>query len=350
MKKKSLKKLITLAVLAAVLAGLIIGSALLKKAGSVTEDTPEENNSVVVFDKGTAIVTSIRFKTKDNEMSFSYVNDDWVYDKDNNFPLDQDGVASMAQSIGKISATVTLENPSDDLSEYGLDKPSVTVDAVFSDKSEKTFLFGDTNNFNSCIYFKIVGDDHVYMVEEALSEPFAADLDYLYEPEIYTLQKDSVTASDVTSVTLTTVKDSAEITNEITDERGISKLYELFYTLDLSQYEDYFADSEEMKSSYGISPEGERFTVVYTAEDPSDSSKTVEKEYTVYIGHKFETVKEEETTDTGSDTTSADKKAECFYFYTFEGSTVVYSADGDTVDEIFTYLSYKPTQGETTEN
>ena len=100
-----------------------------------------------------------------------------------------------------------------------------------------------------------------------------------------------------------------------------------------------YADSEEMKSSYGISPEGERFTVTYTAEDK-------EKTYTVYIGHKFEAAPEESETTGAEDT--AEKKETHRYFYTFEGSTVVYSADGDTVDDIFTYLSYTPKTDETT--
>ncbi len=339
MKKKNLKKLISLLVLVAILAGLVIGSVLLKKMNEVEEETPDENTSVVIFDKGSAIATSIHFKTKDNEMSFSYVNEDWVYDKDNNFPLNQDRVAAMAQAIGKVSATVTLDNASEDLSDYGLAKPSITVDAVFSDKTEKTFLFGDKNGFNSCVYFMIKGDKNVYMVEENLSEPFAADLDYLYEPEIYTLQKEGITYDEVSSISLTTVKkDSATVANKITDEKGIYDLFELIYTLDLSDYEDYYADSDEMKSSYGISPEGERFTVTYKVDDK-------EKEYTVYIGHKFEPAAEESET-TGAD--EEEKKATHCYFYTFEGSSVVYSADGKTVDEIFTYLTYTPKADETT--
>lgn len=340
MKKKNLKKLIALLVLALVLAGLIVGSVLLKNMNEKEEESPEKTKSVVIFDKGSAIATGIHFKTAENEMSFSYVNEDWVYDGDKNFPLDQDRVAAMAQAIGKVSASFTLKNASDDLSDYGLKEPSVTVDAKFSDKTEKTFIFGDKNDFNSCIYFMIKGDKTVYMVEEALSEPFAADLDYLYKPEIYTLQKEGVTYDEVSSVKLTTVnKDKGEITNDIRDEEGIRKAFELIYTLDLSDYEDYYADSEEMKSSYGISPEGERFTVTYTVEDK-------EKTYTVYIGHKFEAAPEESETTGAEDT--AEKKETHRYFYTFEGSTVVYSADGDTVDDIFTYLSYTPKTDVTT--
>ena len=118
MKKKNLKRLITLLSLALVLTGLIVGSILLKNMNEAEEETGDaEDNSVVIFDKGSAIATYIHFKTAENEMAFSYVNEDWVYEGDRNFPLDQDGVASMAQAIGKISASFTLENISDSIVE-----------------------------------------------------------------------------------------------------------------------------------------------------------------------------------------------------------------------------------------
>ena len=186
----------------------------------------------------------------------------------------------------------------------------------------------------------ISGDDKVYMVEEDIADPFSADLDYLYENESYRLQADSVTSDDVSAITLYTANGAEK---KISDEAGISKLYDLVYTLDLSEYEDYYAASEEMKTNYGISPEGERVTVSYTVE--TDDGTKVPKEYTVYIGFKYESA--EETDPESDETTAADKPSHC-YFYSFEGSDVVYSAKGDTIDEIFAFLAYEPSAEETT--
>ncbi|MBQ2729988.1 MAG: DUF4340 domain-containing protein [Clostridia bacterium] len=341
---KALKKVLTLFVLLLVLGGLFAGFFILKDLNAEVDEDSDEDTSFEIFDKGSAIVTKVSFKTKDENLSFSYVNEDWVYDGDSKFPLDQDGVASMAAAIGKISATVKVEDPSEDLSDYGLKDAALVVNATFSDDSERSFFFGDVNKFNNCQYFMLTGDDGIYMIESDVATAFGVDLDYLYEPELYVLQKESITDDEVTSITITTAGGQQKV---ISDTEGISKLYELVYTLDLSKYEDYYADESEMFYDYGISPEGERITVGYTVES-TENGKTVKvpKEYTVYIGYKYEDA--EESSASSSDTTAAEDKKTHAYFYSFEGSDVVYTADGETVDDIFGFLAYEPKETETT--
>ncbi len=345
MKNKNLKKLITFGVLILVLGGLVAGTLLLKKLNSEEEPT-EEETTIEVFDKGSTIVTAFSFKTKDEEMSFSYINDDWVYDKDSKFPLNQDRVASMAAAVGKITATEKIEKPSEDLSDYGLTKAALTVVATFSDGSEKTFLFGDTNGFNNCQYFSLSGDSSIYMVETSVATSFAADLDYLYKAETYQLMKDAVSDTDVSSITITTENGQKK---EISDDKGIEELYELVYTLDLSEYEDYYADENELKYEYGISSEGERITVHYTYETKGSDGSTqkLPKEYTVYIGYKYEDA-EEETEDSTPGTDAEKEEKKHSYFYSFKDSSVVYTVDGETVDDIFGFLAYEPKVTDTT--
>lgn len=340
MKKKTQKKIITFAVLLLVLGALIAGYVIQKNLNAVEEES-EEDTSVTVFDKGTSIVTDISFESKKNSMAFEYINDDWFYKKDHNFPLDQDRTAAMADAVGKIVATVTIEDADAKLKDYGLEPADLTVKAVYSDGSERTFLFGDVNGFNGCQYFSISGDDKVYMVEAAVAEPFAADLDYLYEEESYQLQKNAVTDEDVSEITVKSGKKS----KTITDAEGIAKLFELVYTLDLSEYEDYYADEKEMKDTYGISKNGNSIKISYTYESKDENGKatTLPKEYTIYIGHEFESAEKEDSKD--GDTTAAEKdEKKTGVFYSFEGSTVVYSADKETVDDIFEFLTYKPAE------
>lgn len=343
MKKKAKKNLVALVSLLAVFALLLGGYFAAVELTKEEEETPEADTSVTVFDKGKTIITALSFKSEKEEMAFDYVGDDWKYRADQNFPLDQDKVAAMAQAVGKITATVTI-GEAEELSAYGLDKPAVKVDATFSDGAVRSFLFGDTNSFNSCQYFTMTGDSKVYMVESDVATAFAADLDYLYDPEVFQLQKDMVSDDDISHITVKT-KGNAKT---ISDMAGISSLYELVYELDLSTYEDYYADSTEMKDTYGIYPEGESVTVSYTVESDIDGKTTkVPKEYTIYIGHKFESAEEGEKASS-DETTSAEDKSTHSYFYTYAGSTVVYSIEGETVDEIFEYLAYTTPAGDTT--
>ena len=190
----------------------------------------------------------------------------------------------------------------------------------------------------------ISGDESIYLVESDVESAFGVDLDYLYEPEGFILRSDSVTDEEVTSIIISTGgKDK-----EISDAEGITKLYDLVYTLDLSDYEDYYADESQMLYDYGIGPDSERITVKYAA-GTTENGQTViaSKEYIVYIGFKYENA-EADSEDSTEDTTAEDTKSTHSYFYTFEGSSVVYTADGETVDEIFEFLAYEPTAEETT--
>lgn len=113
--------------------------------------------------------------------------------------------------------------------------------------------------------------------------------------------------------------------------------------------------------TYLISPEGERITVKYDADGETD------KVYTVYIGARNEPEPEAETetdSDVDGDETAApesesaapetdantpddeetaeEEESKYCYFYTFNESTVVYNGDGETIDKIFSYLTYTP--------
>ncbi len=351
MKKKDLKKLITLGVLLLVLAGLIVGYFVQKDLNAKkAEEEAKENEQTLttVFDKGKAIVTGLTFVSEEESLSFSYVNDSWVYDGDNNYPLKQESIASMADAIGIIEAVETVKDVSDDMSQYGLDTPELTVDARFSDGSARTFRFGALNTFNECQYLTISGDENLYMINSDVAYPFATDLDTLYQPESFKLLKDGVSSDEVSSITLNisgTVK-------EISDVEGIDKLYEEVYSLDLSTWEDYFADSEEMESVYGISVGGDSITVNYTLETEDESGATINvpSTYTVYIGASYETVEEEDAAeDTAAEAeTEEEGEKEIFYFYSFDGSKVVYGAEGEIMDEIFSYLAYEPAAEEAT--
>lgn len=336
MKKKNLKRLISMGVLILVLAGLIVGYIIQKDLNvkKAEEEAAESQQTLeTVFDKGNAIVTGLDFVSEKGELSFSYVNEGWVYDEDNNYPLKQESIASMADAVSKIEAVETVKEVSEDMSQYGMDAPSLTVNAVFSDGMEKTFTFGAVNTFNECQYLTISGDENLYMINSDVAYPFATDLYTLYQPESFKLLKEGVSSDEVTSIILNisgTVK-------EISDYEGIEKLYQEVYTLDLSTWEDYYADAAKMESVYGISVGGDSITVNYTLETDGENGEKVKVPgtYTIYIGASYESAEDEEDE-------AAEK--EIYYFYSFDGSKVVYGAKGETMDKIFSYLAYEPAE------
>ena len=248
MTKKAKKRIITLVSLLLVF-GLLLGGYFIGKKLNEEEAVIEEDEGTVVFDAGKSIVTKMSFVNEDAGLTFVYENDKWVYESDKNYPLDQSRLAAMADTVTKVTAVATVTDASDDLSVYGLADPVITADITYSDKNTASFKFGATNNFNNAQYFMIGGDDAVYMAATTVAGAFDVDLDYLYGDEEYQLMADKLQAKNISSITLET-KDGKS--KEITDETGVSDLYDLVYTLSLDKWEDYYADSAEMESEYGM--------------------------------------------------------------------------------------------------
>ncbi len=327
--KKTGKSILSLVILLVVLGGLITGYLILKHYNSIEEVA---DPSILLLDKTDKVVTSLQYSDGENDLSFIYENDVWEYALDSHFPLQQKPLQDMAAAASSIEAKLQVDTSDTGEETYGLDTPACTVEVTFTDGSIYIYTFGDTNSFNGYQYFTISGDDAIYMVEASLAKSFGTPLHSLYQAESYVLTEQGVEKGDVTSILLET---ATGFTKELTDAGGIETLFAHVDKLNLSSWEDYYADTEEMQEVYGIHSGGDRVTVTYNTEDVESAT------YTVYIGNKFERVDEDtDKAETTSD--DADGETAYEYFYSPEGSTVVYTADADTIDAIFNYLVYTP--------
>ncbi len=324
--KKTGKSILTLVILLFVLGGLITGYFILRHYNSIEKEA--DAPSIPLLDKTKETVTSLRCHNGENDLSFVYENDVWEYALDSHFPLQQKPLQDMAMAASSIEAKLQVDTAEAGTETYGLDTPACIVEVTFTDESVYTYTFGDTNSFNGYQYFTISGDDSIYMVEASLSESFDTPLHSLYQSESYVLTEQGVEQGDVTSILLETAAGSAK---EITDAGGIETLFAHVDKLNLSVWKDYYADPEEMQEVYGIHENGDRITVTYDANNGESNT------YTVFIGNKFERV---EDADKKSNDTEEETKYE--YFYSPEGSSVVYTAGADTIDAIFNYLVYTP--------
>ena len=349
MSRKKKNKILPLAIMAALLAVLIAGYAIMSvyNAKKAEEEADTETSTVEVLKKSSAIPIAFSYDVKGETLAFSYDNEKWVYTGDATFPIDSDTVTKMVVGLTDIKAVSKVNTEGADVAEFGLEKPGLTLMVKYSDGTEYTFKFGIVNTYNGHQYMTYTGSEDIYMVEASLASGFNKELKSLYEAEIWSLQNDAVTAEDVTSVVIETADGK---TNTVEDENGIEKLFELVYKLNISNWEDHYADEAEMKDTYGIHPEGDRVTLNYTKETTvsnEDGTKTTVNTpavYTVYFGYEFEVEAESETTAEGEE--SAPKMQ---FFYTFNDSTVVYSKDKDISDDIFSYLTYVPKEETTIE-
>lgn len=242
-----------------VLALLLIFYMILHNSGK--EDSQEnEKESETAFETDIDDVSEVVIQSGDNKYNFTKAEDTWKYDGDESFPLDQSAFEEIIKKFEKIAADRTLEGQ-DNVSEYGLDNPTVTVSLKDKDGNEQTLQFGDTNSVTSSSYMTVNGDNKkIYMVSSTIVTSLQFDLNDLAEKEKFP------SISDITGVsinkngqTFTIAKDSASGTGwSVTGwdgtkkDAGSSQVSEYTKPITSMSWTGFISQNTEDLSQYGL--------------------------------------------------------------------------------------------------
>ena len=224
-----------------------------------------EASKIYLTDAGDIIAYS--YSDGNQNMSFTKVDDTWEYDEDNEIPVNQDTVQSTADAIRQITAVRELDNP-DQLSDYGLDKPSYTIQFQDNDGVTTEILIGNGAGEN---YYATVGDSgKVYTISSDFQNYLQFDLTNLVQYDTVP----SIGSGNLKSVTIT--ENGTDTVYE--DDDQVGELAGGFGTLSLTDCVNYHASAEEL-AEYGLD-ESQRITAkaVYT------DSENKEQTLTVYLG------------------------------------------------------------------
>ncbi len=162
------KQFTTLAVVLIAVVLALVASILAKKHQTAKLEAQEEVDTVYVGAFDAEDVTGFSFYSDDELLSFELDDDTWVYTGDTDMEMDSDKIDTFLTSMGSVTANSVIEDP-DDLSEYGIDDPSQTFTAEFSDGSETVFTFGSVNEVLGGYYVQVTGDDNVYLVNATVT-------------------------------------------------------------------------------------------------------------------------------------------------------------------------------------
>lgn len=179
-----MKKKQTILVMALALVLILGAGLLLSRRGSQAPAAQDSTKDLSV---------SVGDSLTVNGMAFAKEGDTWLYSADPDFPLSQDKLNTMVETLETLSADRTLENPGG-LSQYGLDKPFATITA-----GGITLSVGSDNAMNGGRYFSL-GEGSVYITRQDILEPFNYDLLGLAKmetaPRMETLSAVTLTRSD----------------------------------------------------------------------------------------------------------------------------------------------------------
>lgn len=169
-------------ILAGVLAALVLVYAGVQKSVSQPENVTEESGTYALTAHTAEELTGLQWTNGDGDeqetLHFVKTGEEeqWQVDGDETFPVEQDSVEGLAETLTALKADRKLENvekPED----YGLLEPAFTLTAGWSDGTETVYSMGDETPFGDGYYLSLSGEDGtVYTVADALSGDFSGNL------------------------------------------------------------------------------------------------------------------------------------------------------------------------------
>lgn len=166
---------------------LVGGYQLLLKSNEA--QLTEKEGTFALSNKEADTLTALTWSSSEGDFSFERTEDGWGKADDAAFPVNQDELAYLSDSIASLVANRQIEGV-EKLEDYGLDDPMFSVIATWGEESV-TYSMGDATPFGDGYYVMLSGDDTVYTTTASLESIFSyslTDLCQLEEmPEIETV-------------------------------------------------------------------------------------------------------------------------------------------------------------------
>lgn len=331
-KKKFMPMLILLLALVALVAVYLIISGINDRK-EAEEKKAEEEASVKISlnDYEYDDLSSIEFSADGDSVRLEIGEDGlWHYEKDYDFPVNQDTVKKMGDAIAGVEAERTVDGGN--TGDYGLDKPSLSIKVTCNDGSEHSYALGDKNSFNNETYF--MADKSIYMITDSLTKHYDCTVDDLI------LIEDSLPSDiDEEHMTSVEVKSTDGESAQITDSTGLEEFATLLKgKINFKNWLDYNLSNEEKQDRYGIYSEGGDSIIVNykkevgSGESGESSSVTkIDASFTIILGSYI------------------NDEGDTVYSYSLPSSKMVYSIDAEDYKSIMNYASYEPKETMDTE-
>lgn len=174
---KRTRTLILAAVAVLVLGALLAVLLLFPSGEEGASSTASSDPSVTVLDKtkdaeGNLVdnpVKALTIQLKEEEITFSMVDDELVADKYKDLPVNTYNIGSLADDVANITATRKVESQ-EDPSAFGFDEPLARVKATYHDDSTYEFEIGAETPYKDGYYFRETGGSDIYIINTVMGE------------------------------------------------------------------------------------------------------------------------------------------------------------------------------------
>ena len=280
MKKKSVKLVIAVGVLA-ILSGAYVGVKTYVAMQDAKEEESNEEETQEVVSIASEDIQSIKFILDKKETTFEKEGDSWVKSDENAFPVDQDKLDTLAGTFSSVTAQRTLKDV-EDPSEYELDNPQNTITVTTTDGEATVIQVGMENDSTSQEYIDLNDDSStVYVVSNSVFQSFEGNLyDFAKSGTFPTVDSSTVSkiAVDGNDSSYVVEKDENNFWNitsdgetEKADSAKATSLASSLSGLAYASYVNYNCSKSEL-AQYGLDKPYAEITVDYQEEAPDEEN------------------------------------------------------------------------------
>ena len=150
----------------------------------LSESGEEEAAEVTVTDFEAGDVMAL---TTGGDYPLNFVKEEgtWYNADDRSVSIQQSMVETLLSYITHITTDTAIAEP-EDLSQYGLDEPSMTITATLENGTNVILHIGESNSMTGDYYLQMSGDDTVYTVSPSLVSTFEKTPEDFVEEETET--------------------------------------------------------------------------------------------------------------------------------------------------------------------
>jgi hypothetical protein len=173
---------------------------LLKKTASPNTTSSSSTPVITVYNAATTDVQSVSVTNSSGGFTLNRKSaTDWTVVEAKEAPIVATTPPLCVNDVAPIIAAIIIENKTDNIAKYGLDKPTITVKVRYT-KEDVTLIFGSQAPDKSGTYFQKVGSDIIYLSSSGSYSYFSSDYRQFIDKSMITIDANSV--ANIDNITL----------------------------------------------------------------------------------------------------------------------------------------------------
>lgn len=253
--------------LAGALLVLIVAYVGAQNWSKTPETVQEESGEYALVSRKAEELVRLEWTTEEESFAFAKKDGVWEKEGEEGFPVKQEAVEALAETLAGLQAQRKLENV-EKAEDYGFAQPSFSVKALWSDGTETVYEQGDETPFADGYYLRGSEDGQtIYITEDSLADGLAGSrLSFASAEELP--QPENVTRITAGAADLR-LSDGVWIWNATGERLDADKAQELVDEAENLEWNGLAAVNvtEEELADYGLKEENATLVALYDGEE-----------------------------------------------------------------------------------